>query len=155
PPREFFYFCHRPVFGVSVDVQGDRLELGAAISMLQGPDRCLGAISNSNLPQDRLHVDFDGRLRDVASASDDLVRKPFDETIEDLSFALGKLESGRHIPMLAFRDQFAQAGAAAGIQGWRDRNPRERHPASLTSVRLGLVRLARWLRMPISGRLPF
>jgi hypothetical protein len=41
-----------------------------------------------DLPQDRLHVDLDRRLADVARAPDYFVGMPLHETIEDLDFAL-------------------------------------------------------------------
>jgi hypothetical protein len=44
--------------------------------VLQGPDRYLGAVADPDLAQDRLHVDLDGCLSDIAPATITLLACP-------------------------------------------------------------------------------
>src|SRR5882757_3398732 len=58
------------------------------IAVLHRPNSRLRAVVHADLPQNRLHVDLDRRLRDVARARNHLVGMPFHETVEDLDLAL-------------------------------------------------------------------
>ena len=65
---------------------------------MQGWEFGLVRVPYPDLPQDRLHVDLDGRLGDVAHARNHLVGMPLHETIENLGLALRKC---RHTPSAA------------------------------------------------------
>jgi len=54
----------------------------------------------ARIAQDRLHMDLDGCLSDIAPTTDHLVGVPFDKTIEDLDFSLGHRGSLRHMRLL-------------------------------------------------------
>ena len=58
------------------------------IAIRHRPNSRLRAVVDPDLPQDRLHVDLDRGLGDVARAGDHLVGMPFQETVEDLGLAL-------------------------------------------------------------------
>jgi hypothetical protein len=61
--------------------------------LFNGPDRCLRPIVDSDLAQERLGVDLDGRFRDANLAGDILVRVSVGDTPQNALFSARKLRN--------------------------------------------------------------
>src|SRR5258707_15808854 len=69
-------------------MQPAALKSVGSIAVLHRPNSRLRAVVDPDLPQDRLHVDHDRGLGDIARARDHFVGMPFYKAVEHLGLAL-------------------------------------------------------------------